>query len=231
MRSRDADRFNHDADAPHYDREVADESSLIRRGYAACIRALAEDLRRGPGPEALPITDLGTGTGALAHALPAKQAVVAVDISGEMLARAGTKLAGRPVTFVQGDLLAYITDAEAPLGSVGSTFALHHLHPDEKTTLLEALARRLAPGARICIGDLGFADNAAKEAFLASSDATVDITEAVVDEYFWDWSEAESTLRGLGFKVRRRSHGPLISSLVAVREDAVKDGDDSTSAK
>lgn len=218
MRSRDADRFNHDDDAPHYDRDVADESSLIRRGYAACLRAIAEDLRRGPGPADLPMLDLGAGTGALSLLLPADRAVVAVDISGAMLDRARARLSGRRVTFVQDDLLDYATAHATPLASVGSTFALHHLHPDEKRRFLDHMAARLAPGARLCVGDLGFADAEAKARFLANPEAPVDVTAAVLDEYFWDWSQAEAQLRDLGFRVRRRQHGPLISSLVALRD-------------
>jgi|GEM_PF-441904 len=223
MRSRDADRFNHDADAPDYDRQVADESSPIRRGYAACLRALAEDLRRGPGPAELPLTDLGAGTGGLTALLPPHRAVDAVDISAEMLKHARTRLAGRPVTFHQTDLLAYITESDTPLASVASSFALHHLHPDEKAVLLTHLAARMVPGARLCIGDLGFVDDSAKQAFLNDPHTGVEASEAVVDEYFWDWSAAEAQLRSLGFRVRRRQHGPLIASVVATREDTRND--------
>ena len=84
MRSRDADRYDLDADAVDYDTRVADEQVLIRRGYAACLRALSEDLSRAPTPDgptsqgptsdaptsdALPVTDLGAGTGTLLRAL------------------------------------------------------------------------------------------------------------------------------------------------------------------
>jgi SAM-dependent methyltransferase len=182
MRSRDADRYDLDADAVDYDTRVADEQVLIRRGYAACLRALSEDLSRAPTldaptPDALPVTDLGAGTGTLLRALPASCTAVAVDRSQAMLDQATEKLAGRPVTFIHDDLLAYVTEADTPLGHVVSTFALHSLLPDEKSALLTSLAARLAPGARLCIGDLGFAD-------------------------------ADSR------------HGPLVGSLIAVRDAA-----------
>lgn len=221
MRSRDADRFDHDVDAADYDRKVADESSLIRRGYAACLRALAEDLRRGSGPDALPIVELGAGTGALTTLLPTDHPIVAVDLSAAMLAVAGPRLAGRPVTFVESDLLAFLTEADTPLGTVASTFALHLLHPDEKALALEHIAARMVPGCRLCIGDLGFTDATAKQAFL-DGPVPIDEPEAVLDTYFWDWSLAEDQLRSLGFRVRRRAHGPLISSLIATR-DAPRD--------
>ena len=218
MRSRDADRYDHDANAAHYDEKVSDERVLIRRGYAACLRALAEDLRQATSADAPAMTDLGAGTGSLCAVMPANQTIVAVDLSEAMLNRARHKLSGRPVTFVHADLLAYITESDSPLGHVVSTFALHALHPDEKKVLLESLARRMAPGARLCIGDLGFADAQARAAYLAQPDPTVALPETVAREHFWDWSKAEETLRGLGFRVRRRTHGPLISSLTAVRD-------------
>lgn len=223
MRSRDADRYDLDADAVDYDTRVADEQVLIRRGYAACLRALSEDLSRAPTPDgptsdALPVTDLGAGTGTLLRALPASCTAVAVDRSRAMLDQATKKLAGRPVTFVQDDLLAYVTEGDTPLGHVVSTFALHSLLPDEKSTLLTSLAARLAPGARLCIGDLGFADADSRERFLARADAMTHVSESAARQHFWDWSTAEHTLRELGFRVRRRTHGPLVGSLIAVRD-------------
>ena len=157
MRSRGADRFNHDLEAERYDDRVADEAHPIRRGYGACIRALAEDLRRGPGPCELPLLELGAGTGALTSQMPFDRRVIAIDISPKMLAIAGGKLVGRPVELVQADLLAWVTESDEPLGSVASAFALHHLESDEKRLLIDALAQRMVPGARLCIGDLGLA--------------------------------------------------------------------------
>lgn len=228
MRSRDADRYDLDADAVDYDTRVADEQVLIRRGYAACLRALSEDLSRAPTPDgptpdsptsdALPVTDLGAGTGTLLRALPASCTAVAVDRSRAMLDQASAKLAGRPVTFIHDDLLAYVTESDTPLGHVVSTFALHSLLPDEKSALLTSLAARLAPGARLCIGDLGFADADSRERFLARADAMTHVSESAARQYFWDWSTAEHTLRALGFRVRRRTHGPLVGSLIAVRD-------------
>ncbi len=230
MRSRDAERYDHDAAADQYDAQVADERVLIRRGYAACLRALAEDLRQGTDLKGLATTDLGAGTGTLGAAMPTDHPLVVVDLSPQMLDRARQKLAGRPVTFVHADLLAWVTESDSPLGHVVSTFALHVLHPNEKTRLLGALAQRIAPGARLCIGDLGFADATARTAFLADPGDAVSVSEAVARDHFWDWSVAEDTLRGLGFRVRRRTHGPLISSLVAVRDPLPEPTDGCTSS-
>lgn len=219
MRSVHVDRFNHDEDADGYDVHVQDERNLIRRGYAACLHAVAQDLSRAPMLPDLPMVDLGVGTGNLAVALPADRPLVLVDISAAMLARAQAKLEGRTVTIVQDDALSWLTDHEGPLGTVGSTFALHHLDPPEKVHLLDALVRRLAPGARVCIGDLGFQDARAQDAFLASEGCPPEVADAIADEFFWDFSLAEKWLVNAGFKVRRRAHGPLIGSLVAMRDE------------
>ncbi|HCH64125.1 MAG TPA: hypothetical protein DFR83_15075 [Deltaproteobacteria bacterium] len=218
MRSRNADRYDLDADAVDYNERVADEEVIIRRGYAACLRALSEDLIRTARPDDLPITDLGAGTGTLLRTLPPDRPAVAVDRSRAMLERAAAALTGRPVTFVHEDLLAYVTESDHPLGHVVSTFALHCLFSDEKTALLEAVGRRLHPGALLAIGDLGFADTTARERFLGRLDAAPHRSATTAQEHYWDWSSAESTLQALGFRVRRRTHGPLIGSLVAVRD-------------
>ena len=212
MRSRHADRFNHDEDADRYDAVVQDERSLIRRGYAACLRALAEDLQRDALSGA--VVDLGAGTGNLAALLPPERALVLVDVSEAMLAEAARKLADRATTIVREDLLAWVTEGEGPLGSVGSTFALHHLEQDEKAALLDTLGDRMREG-RLCIGDLGFQDAQERSAFLSRPDCPADVAEAVADEFFWDFSWAEARLRKAGWRVRRRAHGPLIGSLVA----------------
>lgn len=217
MRSRGADRFNHDLEADRYDDRVADEAHPIRRGYGACIRALAEDLRRGPGPCELPLLELGAGTGALTSQMPFDRRVIAIDISPKMLAIAGARLVGRPVELVQADLLAWVTESDEPLGSVASAFALHHLESDEKRLLIDALAQRMVPGARLCIGDLGLAGADAHACWMSDASAGAGVTQSVAEAYFWRWDVAEAQLWDLGFRVRRRKHGPLISSLVAMR--------------
>ena len=218
MRSRGADRFDHDLEANWYDHKVADETHPIRRGYGACIRALAEDLRRGPGPAELPMVELGAGTGALTSQMPADRRVVAIDISSKMLAVAKDRLRGRPVELVQADLLAWVTESDEPLGTVASAFALHHLESDEKRLLIDTLARRMAPGSRLCIGDLGLQDADAHACWMPGSSADPGVAQSVAEAYFWRWEAAEAQLRERGFRVRRRKHGPLISSLVAMRD-------------
>ena len=90
MRSRHADYFNHDEDAPGYDADVADESSPIRAGYAAVLGWVIERAGIGAGSRVL---DLGAGTGNLSGRIAACGELVCVDVSGKMSALAAPKLA------------------------------------------------------------------------------------------------------------------------------------------
>jgi hypothetical protein len=67
MRSRFADKFNHDADAPDYDVDVAHETHPVRAGYSAVLEWVARTANLEPGHYVL---ELGAGTGTFAAAKP-----------------------------------------------------------------------------------------------------------------------------------------------------------------
>ena len=85
MRSRDADRFNHDPWADGYDEKVRDETNPIRAGYAALLAWTVEQAHITPASVVL---DLGVGTGNTAALIPSARKVVGVDVSARMLAQA-----------------------------------------------------------------------------------------------------------------------------------------------
>ena len=149
MRSRHADRFNHDDDAATYDRSVRNESDPIRAGYDALLSWVAEGAEVDPASRVL---DLGSGTGNLARRLPHFETLVCVDVSLEMTRLAREKLADRPgVEFVTADLLEYFDRPGPAFDAVLSTYAIHHLLEDEKRSLFERIAARLAPGGRAVV--------------------------------------------------------------------------------
>ncbi len=72
MRSRFADTFNHDADAPGYDKDVSNEVDPIRAGYTALLDWTARSARIDQRHDVL---ELGAGTGNLTRLmLPAHRA-------------------------------------------------------------------------------------------------------------------------------------------------------------
>ena len=96
------------------------------------------------------LVDLGAGTGTFAlAAAPLCQRVVAVDVSGEMLAVLREKRERSGITnveIVQGGFLSYDHQGE-PADFVYSRHALHHLPDFWKAIALVRIATILKPGA------------------------------------------------------------------------------------
>jgi putative AdoMet-dependent methyltransferase len=220
MRSRFADRFNHDADAAGYDRDVQNEADPIRAGYRAVLEWTARNAAAGPDSVVL---DLGAGTGGLGLLLPPCRKLVCVDVSREMSRIGRAKLATRPnVTWVQEDLLEYLDDPGGPFDVAVSTYAVHHLLPEEKSTLFGALAARLRPGGRAVFGDLMFEDAAARADLLRAyreSDREA-LAGEIESEFFWDLDRETRALRDAGFRTDRRRFSELSWGVLAVREPA-----------
>jgi ubiquinone/menaquinone biosynthesis C-methylase UbiE len=125
-----------------------------------------------PSPADRPITvvDLGTGTGFLAasvlEAFPNAR-VIAVDGAAAMMNQARARLgprAGRMEwrTCVFAELAAK-ADELPELDAVVSSFALHHLTPQDKLALERAMHRRLRPGGVFVNADILIAPEAAVE--------------------------------------------------------------------
>jgi SAM-dependent methyltransferase len=265
MRSRHADRFNHDEDAPEYDLDVRNEEDPIRAGYAELLEWVAREASIGPDARVL---ELGSGTGNLTALLPPARELLCVDISGAMthlareklarrgrlarekLARHGTlareKLARRgrlareklargevaapapaggrsAIRFIEADLLECLSpphaSAEGSFDAVLSTYALHHLVPDERALLFAELAARLAPGGRIVIGDLMFESAAERERFVSAARrrGEEELAETVEDEFFWLLDQDVLRIESLGLRVATRRVSDLSWGLLAER--------------
>jgi putative AdoMet-dependent methyltransferase len=199
MRSRFADSFNHDADAPDYDRDVAVETHPIRAGYAALLEWVARTAQVAARHEVL---ELGAGTGNLTTLLRAARHIVAVDVSREMLALAERKVGGA-VTWVHDDLLGFFDTSTARFDRVVSTYAIHHLVADEKRTLFQRIRDCLAPRGRAVFGDLMFESDSAMQAALRRyrDTGSIDVADAIRDEFFWLLDDCVPALTVLGFAV------------------------------
>ena len=144
----------------HLRLEIAAYDETIRRfipGYEPMIevaaREAAADADEAPGAGL--VLDLGGGTGALAEAIlahPEVGAVALIDVDGEMLAQARTRLArfgGRARFLVQSFL-----DPLPPCDGVVASFALHHVPTmDAKRALYVRIHEALRPGGRFVNAD------------------------------------------------------------------------------
>ena len=212
MRSRHADTFNHDADAPGYDADVVDESQPIRAGYDALLHWVARSADVAPSHHVL---ELGAGTGNLTARLPAAARIVAVDVSAEMLAIAKGKLT-RPVEWVRDDLLGYFDGRTDRFDRFVSTYAIHHLVADEKVELLRRIRNVANAGACVAFGDLMFESARHREAALERYRATApDVADAIGDEFFWLLDETTVAFEKLGFSLTKQRFSELSWGLFA----------------
>jgi len=200
VRSRHADRFNHDDDAPGYDTDVKREAHPIRAGYSAALDWVAAKAAPTGSDEVL---DLGTGTGNLALRLPDFSRLTGVDVSEAMLERAAGKfVADRRVNWVQDDLLGFFECPGPNYDVVVSSYAVHHLTEDEKAALFAAIASRLAPGGRVVFADLMFENAPERSRILAGYREAGEgaLLADIEDEYFWDLETSTAVWRDLGFR-------------------------------
>ena len=215
MRSRFADKFNHDDEARGYDLDVADEGNPIREGYSALLAWVAK--RASPGKESS-VLELGTGTGNLAVLLGAGR-LVCVDVSEEMLQIARTKLcAFDSVEYIVSDILEIFDTPRDPFDLLVSTYTIHHLTAEEKSLLFRRIAGGLAPGGRAVFGDLMFADSEHRREYLAGlrrSQAN-ELAAEIEDEFFWDLERSVAELIRLGFEVETERISELSWGVSAV---------------
>lgn len=168
--------------APTYDDTVfrADAADGFE-AYEQILNRVADMAEAKPGRRVL---DVGTGTGNLAEVLAARGAsVVAVDPSAEMRRQAGRKLPGVPV--LDGHFLSLPVE-DASCDAVVSTYAFHHLTDEEKAQGAREVLRVLRPGGRFVLGDIAWADEAAREAMVRRFEAQgkLDLVQEIEEEYY-----------------------------------------------
>ena len=208
MRSRHADYFNHDEDAPGYDRDVLNEKDPIRKGYNTLLRWVGQNT----GPAEL-VLDLGCGTGNTILNLRDVKKVIGVDVSGRMLELARSKTYPEiEVEFIQRDLLEYFDTCKSAMDAVCSTYAIHHLLREEKQELFQHIYNVLKPGGKAVFGDLMFMDQTGEKAMRARYPG---LAESFDEEYYWNLSEESATLRELGFRVENERFSRLSFGIIA----------------
>jgi putative AdoMet-dependent methyltransferase len=214
MRSKHVEDFNHDPWAGGYDADVWNEGNPIRTGYESLLAWVAGQVPEGKG---VSVVDLGVGTGNLTVLLPDDTRITAVDTSAEMIKLARKKLATRAVTFVQEDILAYVTSNPEPVDAIVSTYALHHLTAAEKKHAMEAMTNKIRTGGCIVIGDLMF-ESAEGRAEILKAYVAADKKELVTDiedEFFWNLEIDNKVLTDAGFNIQPRRFSELSWGFVA----------------
>jgi putative AdoMet-dependent methyltransferase len=156
MRKWDFDPF-----AEKYDLAVA-RSSTVHARYSEVLDAVAGVAVRSADAVVL---DIGTGTGNLvARCVAAGARVVGLDPSDGMLAQARLKFSGNPrVEFsCVEDPFLQIHYPAATFDAVISTYAFHHVRPEQQPMAIKEMFRVLKPGGLWALGDLIFLDREAE---------------------------------------------------------------------
>jgi putative AdoMet-dependent methyltransferase len=212
VRSTHADAFNHDVEADGYDTDVADESNPIRAGYDATLGWVVSRAVVGPQDS---VVDLGSGTGNLAVRLPSCRQLVCVDVSARMLELAGPKVGGR-AELVQADLLEWFERPDN-YDAIVSTYAIHHLTPDERETLIAAAASRLNEGGRFVVGDLMVATRSTIPTVRLRLDHR-DVDDFFDEEFPWHVDETVAVLGRVGFlRIAAEQVSDLSWGIAAIR--------------
>jgi putative AdoMet-dependent methyltransferase len=214
LRSKNVDKFNHDPWADDYDADVLNEADPIRAGYEALLSWIAEQV---PAQAGYQVADLGAGTGNLTVRLPTTAQIVIVDTSVKMMEIARGKLVDHTVTWIDDDILSWLTGNVTPQDAFVSSYALHHLTSSEKMTALQAMARHLKPGGQITIGDLMFRNAGARDYTLKGyqTSGQTELVTDIEDEFFWDIDADCRVLEDAGLDVEVRQFSDLTWGFVA----------------
>lgn len=185
----------HDSQADSYDRRVvAGPGDYIRENYFGMLDRVVGLI---PVGRSLRILDIGIGTGLLAERMPKTIALCGIDISPKMMEKIREK--GLPVELKVGGFLD-IPYPDEHFDGIVSTFAFHHLIPEEKEKAFVEMHRVLKPGGFMVIADFMF-ENEAQAANLAErfrAEGRLDMLEEFEEECFTYIDSAANSLNCLG---------------------------------
>lgn len=194
---------------------TADKPFNLYRNYDEALEQTLQSIAPQPGETGL---DIGTGTGNLAGRMLRQGAVMTgIDQSREMLRTCRLKYPQMQVKL--GNFLA-LPFADQSFDFVVSSFAFHHLGPDQQQLALEEIQRVLkASGtSRICLTDLMFTDSAHRDAYLRHAKVTGDKVQqrALHERHFPLLDELHCRLTHLGYETKHVRHNELLHTVLAV---------------
>jgi putative AdoMet-dependent methyltransferase len=204
MKSKFAQKFNHDPIASDYDNNIQNEDNPIRKGYISLMKWIKEKTQ-----ESNVLVDLGCGTGNTSSQIKSDKKIYCVDISQNMLDIAKNKLKSNDkVVFIKNDLLGFFDNIEndIQIDTVISTYAIHHLTQDEKHILFEKIFNFLPKGGKVIFGDLMFKS---KEYENQMKIKYPDLLEDFEDELYWYIDAESKKLESLGFIIEIKRFSDL----------------------
>ncbi|MGE5579849.1 MAG: class I SAM-dependent methyltransferase [Bacillota bacterium] len=189
----------HDSQADSYDLLVESKpGDYIRENYFAILDRVVDLLPPIPPNSSPCILDIGIGTGLLTERMPEGLSLYGIDISPKMMDKVREK--GLPVELRTGSFLD-IPYPDAHFDGIVSTFAFHHLVPEEKERAYLEMHRVLKPGGFIIIADFMF-ENEEQAAELADrfrAEGRTDMLEEFEEESFTYIDCATASLGALGY--------------------------------
>lgn len=143
--------------ADNYDQtvQISEEKDVYPfAGYMEILNTIFNEVMQKEQSEVL---DIGFGTGVLSSKLYAKGHVIdGIDFSSKMIAIAQAKMPAANLS--EWDISAGLPPniLGKTYDSIISTYTLHHLPDDEKTTFISSLIPLLKKGGKLYIGDIAF---------------------------------------------------------------------------
>lgn len=185
--------------APTYDKTVfqAEPADGFER-YREVLGRVADLAGALPGKTVL---DVGTGTGNLAQLLLARGAsVIAVEPSAAMRQQARQKLGD--VAVLDGQFLN-LPLQDGSVDAVVSSYAFHHLTDVAKVRGAKEMLRVLRPGGMVVLGDIAWADEAARQAMIRRFEAAgkPELVREIEEEYYPTIGLLTSIFAALGCSV------------------------------
>ncbi|AZR73638.1 hypothetical protein BBF96_09710 [Anoxybacter fermentans] len=206
----------HDSQAENYDEMVRSNiNDYIRENYFEILDRVIElaDFKQG-----MKVLEIGIGTGLLTERMPEGLKIFGIDISEKMMEKVREKKLS--VQLTKGSFCD-IPFSDNSFDRILSTFAFHHLTPEEKEIAFVEMDRVLRPQGCIVIGDFMFENDEQKNKLIERfiNEDRTDMLEEFEDEYFTNIEDAISNLERLGYEVGYERGSTISWILKAVKKD------------
>lgn len=191
-------RGSHDAHAARYEEMLEYEiDDYIRENYFVIQQRVIDWANLTAG---MVLLEIGIGTGLLTEKIPEGVVIFGIDISEKMMEKAREK--NLPIKLIVGSFLD-IPFPDQFFQRIVSTFAFHHLTPEEKILAFQEMDRVLQPGGSWLIGDFMFENDQQKDELVEkfTAEGRTDMLEEFEEEYFTEIDTSIEILEEMGYQV------------------------------